>query len=174
MRETPRMQSSRIGSAIWIQPEAPVGPATGEAAPSACSACSSPQTLRAAVDAAFGVEPPELHGRPDEIERVLAALSRVRVSPGDGDIVASGRIKSLHLGDGEATLTLRMGQGLCGDAHALAERSFEALRHALPDTDLYLKHDRPTTCAGRSAGMLNAAGAAQRPAHPREKRRARR
>lgn len=93
---------------------------------------------------------PSLRGPKDQLDAVLAALRAVRELREPRDIVASGRVQALEIADGEATLTLRMGQGLCDDAHTLAELAFDALRGALPDTDLYLRHDRPMGCAGKA------------------------
>ncbi|MGY0196929.1 iron-sulfur cluster assembly protein [Leptothrix sp. BB-4] len=92
-----------------------------------------------------------LAGPQDQLDAVLAALREVRELREPLDIVSSGRVQAIEIADGEATLTLRMGQGLCDDAHALAEQAFDALRGALPDTDLYLCHDRPMGCAGRAS-----------------------
>ncbi len=92
-----------------------------------------------------------LEGPQPQLDAVLSALREVRELRDARDIVASGRVQAIEIGDGEATLTLRMGQGLCDDAHALAERAFDALRSALPDTDLYLRHDRPLGCAAHAA-----------------------
>jgi metal-sulfur cluster biosynthetic enzyme len=92
-----------------------------------------------------------LQGDAAALARVLACLAVVHEPQQVLDIVASGRVQAIDVGDGEATLTLRMGQGLCVDAHWLAERAFEAMREALPDTDIYLRHDRPAGCAGRQS-----------------------
>jgi metal-sulfur cluster biosynthetic enzyme len=96
---------------------------------------------------------PLLIGDPQLIARVLEALRQVQEAQGGHSIVDSGRVQGLDIGDGEATLTLRMGQGLCADTHWLAEKAFEALRKTLPETDLYLRHDRPMGCAGRQTGV---------------------
>ena len=131
-------------TAIWIQP------ARNPAAPdnpldTGCGGCASDEP------AATGAAAPSLSGDPQLIERVFEALRQVREAQGGHSIVDSGRVQGLDIGDGEATLTLRMGQGLCADARRLAEEAFEALRQSLPDTDLYLRHDRPTGCASRQA-----------------------
>jgi metal-sulfur cluster biosynthetic enzyme len=95
---------------------------------------------------------PRLTGPQDRLDAVMAALRRVQELRETRDIVASGRVQAIEIADDEATLTLRMGQGLCDDAHVMAEMAFEALRSALPDTDLYLRHDRPLGCAGKATG----------------------
>jgi hypothetical protein len=124
-------------AAIWIQPDRP-------ATEGGCGTCAQ-------LGPAVGAElpPPVLHGDPAGVSRVLACLQQIHEAQQVLDIVASGRVQAVDVGDGEATLTLRMGQGLCVDAHWLAERAFEAMREALPDTDIYLRHDRPAGCAGR-------------------------
>jgi Iron-sulfur cluster assembly protein len=130
------MQDHR--AAIWIQPASP-------SPVSACGTCAQP----AAADGG-ALPPPELRGDAAALARVLSCLAVVHEPQQVLDIVASGRVQAVEVGDGEATLTLRMGQGLCVDAHWLAERAFEAMREALPDTDIYLRHDRPAGCAGRA------------------------
>lgn len=133
-------------TAIWIQPARnPAGPETP--ADTGCGGCASDEPAAAPA----GVAAPLLSGDPQLIERVFAALRQVCEAQGSHSIIESGRVQGLDIGDGEATLTLRMGQGLCIDAKRLAEEAFEALRQALPDTDLYLRHDRPIGCAGRQA-----------------------
>lgn len=130
-------------TAIWIQPaHPPAGPETP--LDTDCGGCASDEPAPADVAA------PLLSGDPQLIERVFEALRQVH-EEGGHSIVESGRVQGLDIGDGEATLTLRMGLGLCTDARRLAEEAFEALRQSLPDTDLYLRHDRPTGCAGRQA-----------------------
>jgi hypothetical protein len=126
---------------IWLQ----ATPASGSAG-EVCGPCAS-----LPPPGAGDLVAPQLDGPPEQIEAVLAALGEVREFREGRDIVASGRVQAIEIADGEATLTLRMGQGLCVDAHALAERAFDALRAALPDTDLYLRHDRPAGCAGKAA-----------------------
>lgn len=133
------------GQAIWIQPAS--GSSTPAGDSGGCGPCS---TLPLPADPAQ-VGEPLLEGPGEQLVAVLAALRRVQELRDARDIVSSGRVQAVRIVGGEATLTLRMGQGLCSDAHALAERAFEALREALPDTDLYLHHDRPTGCAGRLA-----------------------
>lgn len=131
-------------TAIWIQPAR--HPATPESPiDTGCGGCVGDEPAAADVTA------PRLSGDPQLIERVFEALRQVREAQGGHSIVESGRVQGLDIGDGEATLTLRMGQGLCTDARRLAEEAFEALRQSLPDTDLYLRHDRPTGCASRQA-----------------------
>jgi hypothetical protein len=125
-------------AAIWMQP-APRDDSAG-----GCGPCAQPG---AAVGA--DLPPPVLIGDAAGLARVVACLQQIHEAQQALDIVASGRVQAVDVGDGEATLTLRMGQGLCADAHWLAERAFEAMRQALPDTDIYLRHDRPAGCAGR-------------------------
>ncbi|MDP4301823.1 iron-sulfur cluster assembly protein [Leptothrix discophora] len=143
---------TRGSTTIWIQP-AP-GPGAGQTsggrtAPGGAEAeiCGPCASLPSASWQGQGQ--PLLDGPPEQLAAVLAALRGVQEFREGRDIVTSGRVQALEIADGEATLTLRMGQGLCVDAHALAERAFEALRSTLPDTDLYLRHDRPVGCGGK-------------------------
>ncbi len=127
---------------IWLQ----AAPATAPAPDEVCGPCASLPSA-----SWQGQAQPLLDGPAEQLDAVLAALRGVQELRESRDIVASGRVQALEISGGEATLTLRMGQGLCVDAHTLAEQAFDALRAALPDTDLYLRHDHPVGCAGKVA-----------------------
>lgn len=110
--------------------------------------------------------PPTLFsGEPQRIERVMQALRGVRELSSTRSIVDSGRVQALEVSADEATLTLRIGLGLCHEADLLAELAFEALRVALPDTDLYLRHDRAPTCASVTEPAVSAPPAVASSAH---------
>ncbi|RZS54823.1 iron-sulfur cluster assembly protein [Sphaerotilus mobilis] len=130
---------------IWLQ----AAPATADAAvatDTACGPCANLPSSHQDEPAQLRLSGPVAH-----LEAVVAALRGVQELREPQDIVASGRVQAIDIAGDEATLTLRMGQGRCVDAHVLAERAFEALRAALPDTDLYLRHDHPIGCAGKAA-----------------------
>ena len=137
-------------NAIWIQPTRLSGGSDTSPVETGCGGCASEEAAMPQAVAA-----PVLSGDPQLIARVFEALQQVQEAGGGHSIVDSGRVQGLDIGDGEATLTLRMGQGLCSDAKRLAEQAFEALRKTLPETDLYLRHDRPAGCAGRPAGAAS-------------------
>ena len=85
-------------------------------------------------------------GEPDLLKSVAQGLRRVREAQGGPDIVSSGRVRSLEITPGEAVLTMHLGGGHCGSAQVLAELAFDVLREHLPDTDLYLRHERSAGC----------------------------
>jgi Iron-sulfur cluster assembly protein len=80
------------------------------------------------------------------LARVVAALCRVRETADGPDIVHSGRVRSLVITQDEAVLTLHLGGGHCSSAQVVAELAFDVLRMQLPDTDLYLRHERAGGC----------------------------
>lgn len=137
-------------NAIWIQPARLNDRVDTSPVETDCGGCASEEAATPRAVAA-----PKLSGDPQLIARVFEALQQVQEASGGHSIIDSGRVQGLDIGDGEATLTLRMGQGLCSDAKRLAEQAFEALRKTLPETDLYLRHDRPVGCAGRPAGAAS-------------------
>jgi hypothetical protein len=137
-------------NAIWIKPARLSGESDTSPVETDCGGCTSEELAMAQA-----VTAPMLSGDPQLIARVFEALQQIQEAAGGHSIIDSGRVQGLTIGDGEATLTLRMGQGLCSDAKRLAEQAFEALRKTLPETDLYLRHDRPVGCAARSAGAAS-------------------
>lgn len=103
---------------------------------SGCGAC-----LHTAVGpvcrAAYGQScaAPQLSGPADELQRVLLVLHQALAADGAD---AGELVRSLRLGDGEAELVLAIAPR-CGGA-LLADAAFQALRSALPDTDIYVTH----------------------------------
>lgn len=85
-------------------------------------------------------------GEPEQVARVVQALRSVHEAHGGPDIVSSGRVRALEITPDEAVLTLHLGGGHCGNAQVLAELAFDVLRAALPDTDLYLRHEHAGGC----------------------------
>ncbi len=114
---------------VWLQP-----------APDACSGGCAPGGTAAGGCGAGPVpacRTPELQGDPAVIARVLQALRGVADEA--GNLVDAGRFRSLHVGPGEAELVLNFPRG-CGASRVLAEDAFQVLRHALPDTDVFVLH----------------------------------
>ncbi|MFO1276055.1 MAG: iron-sulfur cluster assembly protein [Sphaerotilus natans] len=91
-------------------------------------------------------EPPRLSGDLPAATRVLQALRAVREQGEGPDIVSSGRVRAIEVGQDEAVLTLRLGGGRCGSAQVLAELAFDVMREQLPDLDLYLRHEHSGGC----------------------------
>jgi Iron-sulfur cluster assembly protein len=87
-------------------------------------------------------------GEPGLVDKVVQALRGVHETQGGPDIIRSGRVRSLEITPDEAVLTLHLGGGHCGSAQVLAELAFDVLRAQLPDTDLYLRHERSGGCPG--------------------------
>jgi hypothetical protein len=113
---------------VWLHPAAEAcsgGCAPGGGA-AACGTGPVPACLK-----------PELQGDPAVIARVLRALRGVADKA--GNLVDAGRFRSLRVGPGEAELVLNFPPG-CGASRVLAEDAFQALRHALPDTDVFVLH----------------------------------
>ncbi len=81
---------------------------------------------------------PELRGNPALVHGVLQSLRGV-VDADGGNIVDRQLVKALHIGEDEAELTLAFPPS-CGAGRDLAEGAFHALRRALPDTDVYVRH----------------------------------
>jgi len=84
---------------------------------------------------------PALSGPSDTVQRVLHALEHA-LGPLQGQNETTNSalalVRSLHLADGEAELTLAVAPR-CGGA-LLADAAFDTLRRLLPDTDIYVRH----------------------------------
>jgi metal-sulfur cluster biosynthetic enzyme len=107
-------------------------------AATACGGCvPSPQGCGKALGVPCAE--PELRGEPLLLQRALAALRGV-VEPEQGhNLVDLQLVQALRIEGGEAELTLTYPRG-CGAARLMAEAAFQALRGALPDTDIYVGH----------------------------------
>jgi metal-sulfur cluster biosynthetic enzyme len=82
-----------------------------------------------------------LAGPTGPLLRALDALRGVRDPLLDADIVALGLVESLQIGAGEVRLCL-VGTGPdCPLSDFAADRALRALQAALPDTDIYIRHD---------------------------------
>lgn len=130
---------------IPIVPEAS-SVAAGAAAGSGggCGLCSTPLGAAACTTglARQRCSAPRLVGPPEQIAQVLQRLRGVRDAEAGDNIVDGGLIQALELRDGEAELTLVAGTSGCAIGNLIAEDAFLALRDALPDTDVYVSHDR--------------------------------
>lgn len=114
---------------LWLQP-----------ADAGCAQCPPGSADLGAPCGALRVtrcEQPLLEGEPALLERALQALRTV--ADDEGDLVQTQRFGALRAADGEVELRLAFARG-CGPARLLAEAAFQALRHALPDTDVYVQH----------------------------------
>ncbi len=82
---------------------------------------------------------PRLSGDPLQLQRALASLRSVVDPEHGGNLVELQLVKSLRIEGGETELTVTFPRG-CGAARLMAEDAFQALRRALPDTDIYVSH----------------------------------
>ena len=83
---------------------------------------------------------PALSGPQEFVQHALRALNRV-IEPRSGcGLVDLNVVKSLHIGDGECVLVLTSGSHT-GHDRQLADDAFHALCQALPDTDIYVRHE---------------------------------
>jgi len=115
---------------IWLQPT-PAGSC-------GCGRCVPSSAGPVCVGAYGGpCDHPTLSGEPAVVQRVLQALRGV--ADDDGNLVDGQRYRALRITADEAELTLAFPAG-CGPARGLAEAAFQALRGALPDTDVYVRH----------------------------------
>lgn len=125
---------AQLDTTVWLRPARPAA----STAASGCGRCVSSGTGPVCVGA-YGApcDHPALSGEPAVLQRVLQALRGV--ADDDGNLVDGRRFSALHITDDEAELTLAFAAG-CGPARGLAEGAFQALRAALPDTDVYVRH----------------------------------
>lgn len=87
------------------------------------------------------LDPAKLLGTHIDLQRVLQTLRGV-VDPGVGEnIVELGLIESLRVTDDAAVLTLVSTNADCPLSDLIAEDAFRALQRALPERDLFVRHD---------------------------------
>lgn len=89
------------------------------------------------------VRPPHarLEGQPRDLQRVLQALRGV-VDPILGEnIVELGLIEALRVDADSAELLLVSTQDDCPLSDLTADEAFRALQRALPERDLFVRHD---------------------------------
>lgn len=145
---------------IPIRPDPDSGPSAGSAGPAGgCGLCSTPLGAAACTPglARSRCATPRLLGPAPQLAQVLQRLRAVHDPEGGGNIVDGGLIQALELRGGEAELTLVAGTSGCAIGNLIAEEAFVALRDALPDTDVYVSHDRVNPWRQVFAGSAPAA-----------------
>lgn len=84
---------------------------------------------------------PRLEGKQPDVQRAMQALARV-VDPNLGEnIVELGLIESLRVDADSAELLLVSTQDDCPLSDLTADEAFRALQRALPERDLFVRHD---------------------------------
>jgi len=121
--------------AFWLQPAVAEHAGCGSCdATAAGPACRTPLVGPTCAT-------PRLDGAAEPLQRAIDALAAV-VDPDAGrSIVELQWVQALRIEGGEAELTLTFPLR-CGSARLLADGAFQALRHVLPDTDIYVRHAR--------------------------------
>lgn len=79
-------------------------------------------------------------GSAERLSHTWAQLEAALSVQVPGGLRASGLVHALEVGEDEATLVIAVSPR-CGGA-LLADAAFQALRLALPDTDIYVQHVR--------------------------------
>jgi hypothetical protein len=114
---------------LWLQTASACGPCDTDGVPPACTASGlGPVCAR-----------PQLDGPAATLARLMAALDAVPCTDDGRSLVGAGQVASLRVTPDEAELVLNLPRG-CGRQRLAAERAFQALRRALPDTDIYVVH----------------------------------
>lgn len=84
---------------------------------------------------------PRLHGPQEAVHQVMQALRGV-VDPNVGEnIVDLGLIEWLRVSDDDAELMLVTTTDSCPMSDLIADVALRAMQRALPDCDLYVRHD---------------------------------
>jgi metal-sulfur cluster biosynthetic enzyme len=115
---------------------------------SCCGHCLQSEQGRACggVDPYEHCDNPTYTGPADRIAMALKALTAV-VDPETGrDVVALRLVAGLKVDQDSAELWLNVVPH-CGGGQAISTGCFEALRNALPDTDIYVQHRAATPAA---------------------------
>lgn len=87
------------------------------------------------------IPPTRLEGLPPELHRAMQALRSV-VDPILGEnIVELGLIEALRVDHDSAELLLVSTQDDCPLSDLIADEAFRALQRALPERDLFVRHD---------------------------------
>jgi metal-sulfur cluster biosynthetic enzyme len=126
---------------IWIHP-ADTGKPDSDTTTTVCSGCAPGENGPECGDVLGGspCAAPRLSGPSDTLQRAMHSLKQVAVDADGGrNIVDLQLVKALRIDDGEAELTVSFPLR-CGSARQLADGAFQALRHLLPDTDIYVRH----------------------------------
>jgi len=80
---------------------------------------------------------PRLHGRPDQLGRLLAGLDQLVQHEFGSPLPRSVWLRELHLDGGEAVLSLA--PALRRQGTGFAQAAFELLKSELSDTDIYVR-----------------------------------
>ncbi|RVT52210.1 iron-sulfur cluster assembly protein [Rubrivivax albus] len=125
-----------LDKTVWLQAEAGDGP-SGLSVQSGCGHCVSASQGPVCVGG-YGAPcaQPRVEGQAERVERVLQALREV--ADDEGNLVDTQRFSALRIDDDEVELTLTFPRN-CSPTRVLAEDAFQALRRALPDTDVYVR-----------------------------------
>jgi hypothetical protein len=125
---------AHLDSPLWIQPAVQPGGGCG-----ACGSSAAGPVCRAEL--AFDTcASPRLSGEAAWLRRGLASLDTVVDVTTGRSLVALQFIEALRIEDGVAELALTF--PLHCQSKPLADQAFQALRRALPDTDIYVTHPR--------------------------------
>ena len=124
-----------LDKTVWIQALTPES-AHGAAVPTGCDHCVSAAAGPVCVgsDGAPCAQP-QVQGEPARVARVLQALRQV--ADHAGNLVDTQRFSALRIAGDEVELTLTFPKS-CSPTRVLADGAFQALRRALPDTDVYV------------------------------------
>ena len=125
-------QGSQPAPVLWLQD-----------ADGGCASCASESTQEGCPTSfdAPRCEQPELDGEEPVLARLLNALRQVGDRQHGHNIVDDRHIRSLRVTADEAELVLTF-QSACGIHQHLADAAFQVLRRELPDTDIYIVHQR--------------------------------
>lgn len=124
-----------LDKTVWMQAHQ-AQQARGTAAPTGCGHCVSAAAGPVCVGG-YGAPcaQPQVLGEPARVARVLQALRQV--ADHEGNLVDTQRFSALRIGDDEVELTLTVPKS-CSPTRVLADDAFQALRRALPDTDVFV------------------------------------
>jgi metal-sulfur cluster biosynthetic enzyme len=125
---------------LWLQASAPTDAPPAPAEGQGCGLCngSGQGPSACAPEGIERVRDPVLRGEPAMIERVLGILRQV-IDTGSGqDMLSAGLLRSLQADAHEVDVDL-VKVGCVVDALS-TDDTFRALRAALPDCDIYVRH----------------------------------
>ena len=116
----------------------PIHPAAGQAGCGGCLHDAGAPVCRTTLGEPC--QAPSLHGSPEAVRAVMAALGPVLGFADDADSapLGTGQVQSLTVQPGEVDLVLAS-RKQCGGA-VWADLAFQALRRLLPDTDIYVRN----------------------------------
>ena len=126
---------------LWLQASpADTAPAAASAEGQGCGLCngSGQGASACAPEGVDRVTDPVLRGEPAMVQRVLAILRQVTDTATGQDMLAAGLLRSLQADAHEVDVEL-VKVGCVVDALS-TDDTFRALRSALPDCDIYVRH----------------------------------